>query len=86
MSYNMGDTSWASLPKQMTRATLEAVAKGDSLICPDRKTVVSPSCSTEENPLLLGHGKLAFFLSALRKNLSDEYPISISNQRNSDFR
>ena len=74
--YNMGDTGWASQPKRMTRATLEAVVTSLADLSRSQDGGFAVVLHGGE-PLLLGHVKLAFLLSALREGLPANYPISI---------
>ncbi len=61
----MGDSSWANMPKQMSNATIEAVAQalGELSRAQLRRFVVVLHGG---EPLLLGDEKLAFLLAALR--------------------
>jgi uncharacterized protein len=72
----MGDTSWASIPKQMSSETMMAVVKALSdLACAQHRRFAVVLHGGE--PLMLGHAKLDFLLTALRKALSADYPCSI---------
>jgi uncharacterized protein len=74
--YQMGDASWATMPKQMSDETIEAVAQALGELShtqPRRFAVVLHG----GEPLLLGDKKLAVLLAALRTTLSSEYPLSI---------
>jgi len=74
--YNMGDTSWASMPKQMSSETMMAVVKALSdLACAQHRCFAVVLHGGE--PLMLGHTKLDFLLTALRKVLPIDYPCSI---------
>src|SRR5262245_656756 len=72
----MGDTSWASMPKQMSPETMMAVAKalGELADAQHRRFAVVLHGG---EPLMLGHAKLDFLLTALRKALPVDYPCSI---------
>ena len=74
--YNMGDTNWANMPKQMSRETVEAVVMdlGELARTQQRRFAVVIHGG---EPLLLGSEKLAFLLSGLRSVLPVEYPLSI---------
>jgi uncharacterized protein len=64
--YNMGDLSWAQMPKQMSSATIMAVANaldGLAKVQSRRFAVVLHG----GEPLMLGPAGLDFCLAALRK-------------------
>src|SRR5262249_23965757 len=72
----MGDTSWLSMPKQMSSETIMAAAKAlDKLASTQLRRF--PVVLHGGDPLMLGHAKLDFLLTVLRKALSADYPISI---------
>ena len=74
--YNMGDTRWATMPKQISDTTIPALAKalGDlSRVQQCRFAVVFHG----GEPLLLGHKKLGVLLSTLRRTLPSDYPFSL---------
>lgn len=74
--YNMGDTSWAGMPKEMSSETILAVARvlGELTYVQHRRFAVVLHGG---EPLLLGHAKLDLLLTALRKALPIDYPCSI---------
>ena len=74
--YNMGDTSWAGMPKEMSSATMVAVASalGELTHIQHRRFAVVLHGG---EPLMLGPAKLDFLLTALRKVLPINYPCSI---------
>lgn len=74
--YNMGDTSWATLPKQMSRATIAATARSLGELSHDQQRRFAVVLHGGE-PLLLGYENLVFLLATLRKALPFEYPVSI---------
>src|SRR5262249_50466093 len=74
--YNMGDTSWLSMPKQMSPEIIMAVAKALGELASAQRRRFAVVLHGGE-PLMLGHAKLDFLLTALRKALSADYPISI---------
>lgn len=74
--YNMGDTRWAALPKQMSRKTMTALAQTLGELSRQQRRRFAVVLHGGE-PLLLGHEKLAFLLSELRSILPVEYPFSI---------
>ena len=74
--YNMGDTRWADMPKQMSVETVLAVACAlDALSRQQRRRFAVVLHGGE--PLLIGPEKLTFLLARLRDVLSTEYPFSV---------
>ena len=74
--YNMGDTRWADMPKQMSHETMTAVAHALGELSRQQKRRFAVVLHGGE-PLLLGSEKLALLLAQLRSVLSKEYPFSI---------
>ena len=74
--YNMGDTRWATMPKQISDTTITALAKvlGDLSRAQQRRFAV---VFHGGEPLLLGSHKFAVILAALRRVLPSEYPFSL---------
>ena len=74
--YNMGDTNWANMPKQVSHETVNAIAQalGELSRTQERRFAVVLHGG---EPLLLGEKKLAFLLSGLRAVLPVKYPVSI---------
>ena len=74
--YNMGDASWASMPKLMSSETIAAVgeALGELACAQDRRFAVVLHGG---EPLMLGHVRLDVLLTVLRKALPVDYPISV---------
>lgn len=74
--YNMGDLSWAQMPKQMSSVTMMAVANAlDELAKAQSRRFAVVLHGGE--PLMLGPARLDFCLAALRKVLPIEYPFSL---------
>jgi len=74
--YNMGDTRWAHMPKQMSQETLAAVTRSLDELSRQQSRRFAVVLHGGE-PLLLGSEKLSFLLGGLRGVLSNEYPVSI---------
>ena len=74
--YNMGDTRWATMPKQISDTTITALAKalGDLSRAQQRRFAV---VFHGGEPLLLGPKKLGVLLAALRRALPSDYPFSL---------
>lgn len=74
--YNMGDARWATMPKQISDATITALAKvlGDLSRAQQRRFAV---VFHGGEPLLLGPKKLRGLLAALRRTLPIDYPFSL---------
>lgn len=74
--YNMGDSSWARMPKEMSATTILAVAGalGELTSVQHRRFAVVLHGG---EPLMLGHARLDFLLTALRNVLPVDYPCSI---------
>ena len=74
--YNMGDTSWAEMPKLMSAQTVLAVARALDELSREQSRRFAVVLHGGE-PLLLGPEKLAFLLAQLRHVLPTEYPFSL---------
>ncbi|WP_165585145.1 cyclophane-forming radical SAM/SPASM peptide maturase YhhB [Chryseobacterium soli] len=74
--YNMGDSNWTTMEKQMTEPTMLAIAKSLTELADFQDQRFSIVLHGGE-PLLIGAKKLDFFLSLLRNSLGVDYPISI---------
>ena len=74
--YNMGDTRWARMPKQMSSETVSAIASAFDELSQRQKRRFAVVLHGGE-PLLLGPEKLASCLARLRDVLPAEYPFSI---------
>lgn len=72
----MGDTNWASMPKQLSHETIAALAQalGNLSRVQERRFAVVLHGG---EPLLLGYKKLAVLLASLRTALPVDYPFSI---------
>jgi uncharacterized protein len=76
--YQMGDNGWANMPKRMSDETIEDVANALSAYVSRTKRPFAVVLHGGE-PLLLGALGLNKVLSALRRILTNDYPISIQS-------
>lgn len=74
--YNMGDNSWASMPKRMSHETGEAVARTLAELSRLQQRPFAVVLHGGE-PLLFGRTDLIRLLRTLRNALPSEYPISL---------
>src|ERR671921_776128 len=74
--YNMGDTGWSRVPKQMSRETCRATAAALAGLVRDQGRPFAVVLHGGE-PLLLGAAHLEYVISTLREALPAECAISI---------
>ena len=72
----MGDTSWVGMPNLMSSETMMTVAKSLSELASAQYRRFAVVLHGGE-PLMLGHVRLGFLLTALRKALPIDYPVSL---------
>lgn len=72
----MGDSNWANMEKLMTESTMVAIVDSLLRLSNYQEKKFSMVLHGGE-PLLIGAKRLDFFLSLLRRNLNEEFPISI---------
>lgn len=74
--YNMGDTGWQDLPRQISYGTIDAVVSTLSDLS-DKQLRPFAVVLHGGEPLLLGYAKLKYLIFALREALPDECAISL---------
>lgn len=74
--YNMGDTGWKDLPRQISHETIDAVTNKLSDLSDKQQRPFAVVLHGGE-PLLLGFSKLEYLISTLRGALHDECSISL---------
>ncbi len=74
--YNMGDTGWKDLPRQISSETIDAVTNSLSQLSDKQQRPFAVVLHGGE-PLLLGFAKLEYLIFSLRDALPDECSISL---------
>ena len=74
--FNMGDDNWLHQEKLMSKETMNSVCRSLRQLSITQNKPFSVVLHGGE-PLLLGGSKLEYCLSELRKNIPDNYPLSI---------
>ena len=74
--YNMGDTGWANMPKQMSPVTMDAAARALGQLY-DHQTSSFAVVLHGGEPLVIGASKLEYLLSGLRNALPPECTLNI---------
>lgn len=74
--YNMGDTGWKDLPRQISYETIDAVTNTLSELAEKQNRPFAVVLHGGE-PLLLGYTKLEYLIYSLRDALPDECSISL---------
>lgn len=74
--YNMGDTGWKDLPRQISFETIDAAASALSSLAGEQHQPFAVVLHGGE-PLLLGFTKLEYLIRSLRGQLPDECSISL---------
>lgn len=74
--YNMGDTGWKDLPRQISYETIDAVTKALNDLSDNQHRPFAVVLHGGE-PLLLGFSKLEYLIFSLRDALPDECSISL---------
>lgn len=74
--YNMGDSGWITMPKQLSNETILALGKALGRLSGAQQRPFAVVLHGGE-PLLLGFEKLRLLLRTLRAALSNKYPLSI---------
>ena len=74
--YNMGDTGWANMPRQISDETIRAVARSLSQITRIQSRPFAVVLHGGE-PLLLGHQRLRYVISVIRSKLPNETALSL---------